>query len=347
MRVLVVSTHIPFVHGGAELLAENLVRHMQLVGNEVELVKIPFKSYPPPGLLDSVLANSLLDLSAFSQSIDRCVALKFPAYLVQHPSLVVWLIHQHRQAYDLWDTPFSDLRTAAEGAEVRDVIKAADRKAFGAARKVFTIAQNVTERLLRYNGFAATTLYHPPPLAGDLQCAAYEDFLFYPSRLNPSKRQTLVLQALALTQNPVTCIFAGAADHPNYASDFRADVDRLGLSERVQWLGQIDDPSLVDLYARARAIVFTPFDEDYGYVTLEAMLSHKSVITLTDAGGPTEFIDHDQQGLVVEPSAQSLATAVDQIWEDPAKAERMGHAAFERYNGMNISWDSVLEQLLG
>ena len=38
-------------------------------------------------------------------------------------------------------------------------------------------------------------------------------------------------------------------------------------------------------------MVFAPFDEDFGYVTLESFLAHKPVITATDAGGPLEFVE--------------------------------------------------------
>ena len=40
----------------------------------------------------------------------------------------------------------------------------------------------------------------------------------------------------------------------------------------------------------ALGVIFPPLDEDYGYVTLEAMLAAKPVITCTDSGGPLEFV---------------------------------------------------------
>ena len=44
-------------------------------------------------------------------------------------------------------------------------------------------------------------------------------------------------------------------------------------------------------------MIFPPFDEDFGYVTLEAFLAHKPVVTTTDAGGPNEFVDRRRQRL--------------------------------------------------
>ena len=94
-------------------------------------------------------------------------------------------------------------------------------------------------------------------------------------------------------------------------------------------------------------MIFPPVDEDYGYVSLEAMLSSKPLITCTDSGGPLEFVEPGVTALVAEPSAGALAEALDQLSEDRAEARTMGQAARERYAGMRISWETVLEALVG
>jgi glycosyltransferase involved in cell wall biosynthesis len=50
---------------------------------------------------------------------------------------------------------------------------------------------------------------------------------------------------------------------------------------------------------------------------------------------------------VAEPIAGALAEALDRLWEHRAEARKMGQAARERYAGMRISWETVLEVLLG
>ena len=67
---------------------------------------------------------------------------------------------------------------------------------------------------------------------------------------------------------------------------------------------------LIALYAGALAVVFPPFDEDYGYVTLEAFLARKPVITTTDAGGPLEFVEDGVTGLVCAPTPEALGAAI-------------------------------------
>ena len=68
--------------------------------------------------------------------------------------------------------------------------------------------------------------------------------------------------------------------------------------------GFVTDDELVQLYGNALGVCYLPFDEDYGYVTLEGMLSGKPVVVARDGGGATEFIEHDSEGLVVEPDPQ-------------------------------------------
>jgi glycosyltransferase involved in cell wall biosynthesis len=92
-------------------------------------------------------------------------------------------------------------------------------------------------------------------------------------------------------------------------------------------------------------VIFPPLDEDYGYVTLEAMLSSKPVLTCRDSGGSLEFVVHQETGLIVEPEPEAVAHAIDRLYEDRCLAQAWGKAGKDRYLSMNISWDTVVERL--
>ena len=97
MRVAIATVQVPFVHGGAEVLAVGLRDALTRAGHEADIVAVPFKWYPPDRILDHMLACRLLDLSeSMGTAIDRVIGLKFPAYLVAHPHKVLWITHQHR-----------------------------------------------------------------------------------------------------------------------------------------------------------------------------------------------------------------------------------------------------------
>jgi hypothetical protein len=56
MRVVVATAQVPFIRGGAEILAEGLRHALRAQGHEAEIVAIPFKWYPPERVLEQVLA---------------------------------------------------------------------------------------------------------------------------------------------------------------------------------------------------------------------------------------------------------------------------------------------------
>ncbi len=91
-------------------------------------------------------------------------------------------------------------------------------------------------------------------------------------------------------------------------------------------------------------MVYPPYDEDFGYVTLEAFLARKPVITCVDSGGPNEFVVDGINGLVCEPSAEALADAMNQLAKDRRRAATLGDAGYSV--AAAITWDGVIERLV-
>jgi glycosyltransferase involved in cell wall biosynthesis len=347
MKILITTVQVPFVRGGAEILAEGLRDALRSEGHEAEIAAIPFKWYPPERILDQMLACRLLDITeSTGMAVDRVIGLKFPAYFIPHPNKVLWILHQHQTAYDLWDHTLGDLICFPNGAQIRDAIREADVRLLPEAKKIFTISRNVSQRLKDYCGIDSTPLYNPPQHAEHFYCAAAADYFFFPSRLTPPKRQTLVLEALAGTCRPVRVRFAGPVEHPSYAEALKTQAQKLKVHYRVEWLGSVTEEEKRRQYACAMGIIFPPINEDYGYVTLEAMLSSKPMITCIDSGGPLEFVRAGETGLIVEPTPEALATAMDKLWENRAQAQAMGEAGRAHYDGQKIFWPQVVERLL-
>ena len=84
-------------------------------------------------------------------------------------------------------------------------------------------------------------------------------------------------------------------------------------------------------------------DEDFGYVTLEAFLARKPVITCVDSGGPNEFVVHGENGFVCEADPGELAVAINQLVDNRARAASFGDAGHEV--AARITWDGVIEKL--
>ena len=109
-------------------------------------------------------------------------------------------------------------------------------------------------------------------------------------------------------------------------------------------LGFVSDVDLVSLYAGCRGAYYAPHDEDYGYVTVEAFLSQKPVVTTSDSGGPLEFVTDGETGMVAAPEPPAIADAIDRLWALPeTRLREMGEAGRRRVEG--ISWDYVIDRL--
>jgi glycosyltransferase involved in cell wall biosynthesis len=341
-RVLVCEAKVPFVHGGAELHVRGLVDELRRRAYRAECVSIPFKWYPKEELLAQAAAWRLIDLSESNgEAIDAVIATKFPTYFVRHPHKITWLFHQYRAIYDLCGTPYSEFEQTERDVRLRDRLIALDNEVLGESKRLFTNARNTAVRLARYNGLSAEPLYHPPPLAAKLRPGKLGDYVLSVGRLEGNKRVELIIRALARADRATRLVVVG--DGP-LRRELEGVAERQNVADRVTFAGGVDEDRLVDLYADALAVVFPPFDEDYGYITLEAFLARKPVVTTSDAGGPLEFVDHDVTGLIAEPSPDAIGAAIARLAADRRRAQTLGDAGYDR--ARRITWNGVVDRLL-
>ncbi len=341
-RILICATQVPFVRGGAELLVEGLRDALRERGHTVDVVSIPFAWQPHDRIAPAALTWRLLDLTNVNgEPVDQLICTKFPSYAARHPRKVVWLVHQHRQAYDWYGTPFSDFTNTQEDRAAREQLLRIDRQTLGEARRRFTISRNVGERLRRFNGLDSQPLYPPSRYAGQLRAGPYGDYILSDARLDAAKRLDLLLRALARTKNPLRCVFMSAGPERERLA---ALARELGLGQRAQFLGYVPDAELVQLYAGARAVYYAPFDEDYGFTTVQALAAARPVVTTADAGGVLEFVEDGANGFVCAPDPNAIAAQLDRLAADADLAARLGAAGPARVAG--ITWDKVIAQLV-
>jgi glycosyltransferase involved in cell wall biosynthesis len=343
-RVCICATQVPFAWGGAEILVECLRDQLRARNFEAEVVGLPFVWPTRLDVVKAGLAWRLLDLRRVDERrVDLVISTRFPSYLVRHPNKVVWLIHQLRQVYDLLGTTYSDFAPdQPRDARAIAMVRAMDRRGLGEARQVFTISGNVAARLQRHNGIAAQVLYPPPRLDGRLREGPAGDAVFTIGRLDEIKRVDLLLRALGHTERPVRARIAGTGPEGEALAALAA---RLGVADRVDFLGFVPDEQVVEEYAHCLAAYYAPFDEDYGFVTVEAFQAGKPMVTTADAGGVLELVRDGENGFVCAPEPRAIAARLDRLWEDREEARRLGAAGRERVR--DIAWDRVIAELTG
>jgi glycosyltransferase involved in cell wall biosynthesis len=348
--ILVLGAKVPFTSGGQEVLMASLVRELRSRGHSVDTVELPFLVRSRPELLEQAALWRSLDLQRFAgQRVDLVIATKFPSYYARHPRKSLWLVHQHRPLYDLYAGPYSDFSDDPRDEAIRRMLVQGDQKAIGECSFVSGISKNVVTRLSHYNHISGEALYPPLPLGTRYRSAPSEDYILSVGRICGIKRVDLMVKALPMVHQFVKLKIVGQPDEPGIMDYLRNEVSKHHLWHRVEFLGRVDDEALLDLYSRARAVYYAPHNEDYGYVTLEAMASGKPVVTATDSGGVLEFVTDRETGIIVEPTLDGISRGFNTLIEDPELADRIGARGLALIGELGISasdWNRVTSALL-
>jgi len=339
-------SQVPFVRGGAEILADQLKSKLVLYGHSAEIISIPFKWYPIPSLYNSMIMGRMMEAqeSAY-QKIDGVIGLKFPAYYAAHPNKVMWLVHQHRQAYDLWGTKFGDLHQSPDGERIKNFIIESDNLFISEYKTRYTISKNVSQRLLKNNNLSSQPLYHPPHDHEKLVCDSFQNYVFYPSRIDQMKRQWLLIESAKYLKSDLKIKIAGTGGQDEI-DKLKKLISESNLQNKVELLGRISDEEKVKLLANCLCVYNGVYDEDYGYVTLEGFFARKPVIVHEDAGGPTEFITQNENGFILDLKPENLAAKLDELVADKARAEKMGQHGYNSLLSKKVSWENTINSLI-
>jgi len=344
VKVLIVNNMAPFVSGGAESMATHLKRNIEIAGHQAEILRIPFQWEPATRIPSQMLMSRAFEL----EGVDHVIAMKFPAYLVRHPRKTLWLVHQYRQAYDLYDAGHTNLPEGQLGADLRRVIKNADDACFRDARRIFAISDVTRDRLAKYNGFESTVLRAPLNDPDIFTGGPPEGYIFAGGRVNGAKRQHLLVEALAHAPRTVRLVIGGPPDTSADADTLRATVERLGVQDRVHLdLRFLDRLEYARYVNGASAVASLPFDEEsFSYVAMEAATAAKPIISTNDSGGVLGLARHGTTGWVAAPNAKALAQVMADVYASAERTRELGVAARACWEGFNITWPATAQALL-
>jgi glycosyltransferase involved in cell wall biosynthesis len=377
---IVAPCPIPYQVGGAENLWRALQDHInERTPHRAEILKLPTREFSFWELVDSYRHFAELNLDGF----DVVVSSKYPAWMVGHPRHVCYMLHPLRGLYDTYrffGLPERHATDAAPVLQLRDFMErnAGRREALddffaelgelqGASglpddlfafpgpfiREVVHYLDGVglaTSEIARYGAISRTVatrpgyfpagvdvfVAHPPTGLPGLRQGRGR-YLFTAGRLDGAKRVDLLIEAMAHVAAGVELRIAGTGPEEGRLRTLAAG-DR-----RIVFCGRVTESALAELYAGARAVAYLPFEEDFGYVALEGMLSGKPVITCTDSGGTTELVEDGATGVVCQPQPEAIGAAVEDLWSRRARRRSMGAAGRER--ARRVSWDAVVAQL--
>ena len=117
------------------------------------------------------------------------------------------------------------------------------------------------------------------------------------------------------------------------------------LGKRIFLDGRVEHSEVAGYYRRAAILVNPSLSEAFGMSLVEAMM-HRVPVVATRVGGMVNIVEHGRTGLLADPAnPQALASAIGDLLENRARAERMGDAGRERALE-KYSWDQTTAQLL-
>lgn len=232
------------------------------------------------------------------------------------------------------------------------VFRQADRLAWRRYQRIFCVSREVQRRLevARVVRPGQTEVVHPGiDTARMAPTGRRERFFLIPGRIMWSKNVELGVRAFIemkqRNDDPETqassLVVAGMVDGKS-----RLYLERLrelvAGREDVEFVLSPTDAELLDIYDRCFAVLFTPPNEDWGIVPLEAMAFGKPVVAV-GRGGPAESIINGETGYLCDDDSSSFARAMHTLVSQPALYERMSVSARER--ALRYDWSSFVDRI--
>ena len=119
------------------------------------------------------------------------------------------MIHQHRAAYELCGTPYSDFEHTEADVGLRKRLFELDARMLGECRHVFANAHNTAQRLRDVQRRPGAALYHPPPLADRLRPGRTATTCWWSADSKTVKRVDLAIRAWRMCRRRLRLVIAG------------------------------------------------------------------------------------------------------------------------------------------
>lgn len=375
---------VPYVYGGVEGLLWKLVESInKYTPHQAELIKLPLKELSFWDLIDSYYKFYTLDLLHFDMVISTKYPAwmvkhhNHVVYLQHHlrglfdtyhfsnepnnvpqdlrvglVDSILNLISMDELSEKNVDRVFEELNQLKKeqdsyaketfmfpGPFIREIIHFFDKYALSKEhiKTYFAISKNVKQREGYFPDDASIEVVYHPPKIENFQCKEYE-YLFTVSRLDPPKRIDMLIGSMKYVPHNIKFKIAGIGPEEQKLKELAKN------DPRIEFVGFVDEEELVNLYSNALAVLYIPYDEDYGLITIEAMKSRKPVITALDSGGPLEFVKNSKTGYSCKLDPKKIAEKINYLIKNSGDAKRMGDIAYQSVK--DIDWEHTVRKLL-
>jgi len=353
-RILVNALSV--THGGGRTYALNLIREL-----DAEDRGLDFTVLVPPGELEGVA------LSRVTREVVRLPGSSGPLRLLSrilYEELVLpFRARSHDALYCLADvvpplcgTPVVVAlvnlniydRTSYDNARLR-ALNVLVRLGLWRARRVIFPTRAAAELIGRPLGVVGERVAVVPhgidakPFSTDAPPETGVAYLFTAAAVERHKNLGVLIESLSHCDAPDLEVWIAGPDDtdPAYASELRALAVRLGVSDRVRFLGPVPYEEILGFYRGARAMVFPSLLETFGLPLLEAMIAETPIVA---ADIPTfREIAGDSALYFPASDAVALAARVAEVIAEPEAARE--RVAIGRAIAPRFSWKNSADAL--
>jgi len=319
----------------------------------VAVIKNPlarFISILPKKVSENISFTLLFLLFKKPPGTDAILCCTSPAEFVSiRNDCVVWYCQSpSRLAYDAYSDKMSDiplLKRPLYSVPIA-IFRLLDRLAAKKAAKIFANSKNVQKRIEKYLGAESEVLYQGVD-AEEFRFRKMSGFFLYPSRIAPYKRFEFAIEAFRIfkSRNPGSPYSLKIAGFLNGKSQEDLRYCRK-ISLLMEGLGEIvanpSDEAFRDLYGDCCCAIYSPKDEDFGLVPLEAAAAKKACIGV-DEGGLRETIVDGKTGFLAS-SPEKMAEKIELMAKKPELFSSMGANARKNYE-KRFMWKGYFSRL--
>jgi glycosyltransferase involved in cell wall biosynthesis len=222
-------------------------------------------------------------------------------------------------------------------------LRAFDARSLAGAARIHVTSDTELRELSAFGLRIAATILAPngvdtpPVLAADggmLELS--EPYGLFLGRISWKKGLDRALRALVHTQARLLIV---GGDDEGLQPALEREALQLGVTERIEFLGQRDGAQKWQLLRNARFLILPSYNENFGNVVAEAMAVRCPVIVTPEVGA-AEIVRRAGAGIVAEGDAATLGAAMERLWTRGEDREQFGFAGAE-YVREHLSWDAI------
>ncbi len=350
MRVgLVIYGSLDNISGGF-LYDRTLVQHLRRLGDQVEVISLPWRNYPRH-LVDNFSRNLL----------QRLLQADFDVLLQDelcHPSLV-WTNRRLRKAvrYPLvsiihllrWTEPHRAWRKWLYRWVEERYLGTVDGFIFNSVATRDLVEGQVGPNPLGVVAYPGRDHLSPALTPEQITARARDPGplrVLFVGNLIPRKGLHLLLEALARLPSKewrLTALGSLTMD-PSYVGTIRRQIGRSGISDNVALLGARPNQEVASRLAQSHLLAVPSLYEAFGIVYVEAQgFGVPSIGSIAGAAGET--IDHGRNGFLVNPSnASALAVHLQELSHDRERLVQMSLEAYRDF-GTHPTWAETTDRI--